>query len=316
VSRFIDVENKAEQVKSFFENLTTDINILENKTENYILLSSEKELLCSSKIKIPFEPKGETKVLRNAIQKELSLLNPSDNAVFCAEYGDPCSSRSDIENSLFYNLGISHFKNALTQTTPLYFQRKQQNEIRICNEDSFTFFYHYYFTFAKNLCFWWESVPICEWNKIPLNKVCSSTKAFEYFAAIKSHPQSVQCFSKTRKCNLGMKIQLFVPKKARFSNVASVMKPMIDGIISAFHASNKIDVQAVCTILNTDTRLFSSDEKTCLDSYPYVIPHKNTASVIWSPADDRLDYVFVEPIRVDDTTFSFSGKLFSIPCFM
>ena len=113
---------------------------------------------------------------------------------------------------------------------------------------------------------------------------------------------------------MGLKIELSIPRTASFTNVVNAMKPMIDGVICAFHTPDGIAVDEVSNLLNINKEVFSSAEKTCLGKCCYISPYRK--SVKWNPQDERLDYVVIEPMMVDDKEFSFSGKLFAIPCYM
>ena len=89
---------------------------------------------------------------------------------------------------------------------------------------------------------------------------------------------------------------------------------MIDGTICAFHTPNGIAVDEVSKLLNIDGEVFLSADKTCLGKWCYINPYRK--SIKWNPQDDRLDYVVIDPVVVDDREFSFSGQLFAIPCYM
>jgi len=113
---------------------------------------------------------------------------------------------------------------------------------------------------------------------------------------------------------LGLKIELSIPRTASFTNVVNAMKPMIDGVICAFHTPDGIAVDEVSKLLNINKEVFLSAEKTCLGKRCYISPYRK--SIKWNPQDERLDYVVIEPVIVDDEKFSFSGQLFAIPCYI
>lgn len=285
-------------------------------TNDYILLSADSEVLACTNIKIPFEPNSKQKSLRELLRANLKSLRPLGNNVFCAKYGSSSSQRPDIENALFYNIGSTAFCAALTRETSVYFLRAQPTEISPCDDTAFPYLYHYSWAPKSTQPYWREHDLICKWEHIPLAKVNSATKAADYFLSIKMHPQSVTCLNIDPCATLGLKIQLFVPKKARFSNVVAVMKPMIDGIVCAVHAPSGIAADQISSRLNVSEDLFLSSEKTCLGSHPYIRVGSGRNSVVWNPQDDRLDFVVIEPVSVDDDGFSFSGQIFAIPCYM
>jgi len=271
-------------------------------------------VMACSKIKIPFEPNPEQATFRELVQSKLKELRPLGDQILYAKYGCTSSQFTDIENALFYNIGSASFSAALSKETSVYFQRIQPNEI--CSFENWEFQYLYYYSWAPKgkHRYWWEHELICEWNNIPLEKVKSTLKATDYFLAIKQSPALVKCFEKDNETTLGLKIKLSIPRATSFTNVVSTMKPMIDGVICAFHTPDGIAVDEVSKLLNINKEVFLSAEKTCLGKRCYISPYRK--SIKWNPQDERLDYVVIEPVIVDDEKFSFSGQLFAIPCYI
>ena len=283
-------------------------------TKDYIVLSSNYGVMACSKIKIPFEPNPDQATLRELVQSKLKELRPLGNQILYAKYGCASSQFTDIENALFYNIGTASFSAALSKETSVFFQRIQPNEIYSFEDWEFQYLYYYSWAPKGKNRYWWEHELICEWNNIPLEKVNSNLKATDYFLAIKQSPALVKCFEKDNETTLGLKIKLSIPRAISFTNVVSTMKPMIDGVICAFHAPDGIAVDEVSNLLNINKEVFASAEKTCLGKHCYISPYRK--SVKWNPQDERLDYVVIEPVIVDDERFSFSGQLFAIPCYM
>ena len=292
----------------YFEPLLTVIEIAETYgfhsihdiifTKDYIVLSSDCEVMACSKIKISFEPSPAQLMFRKLMQSKLKALRPFDNQVLYAQYGCASSSFIDVENALFYNIGTASFRSVLSKETSVYFQKMQPYEIYGFDNWEFQYFYHYFWMPKGKYKNWWEKELICEWNDVPLKKVNSTSKATEYYMAIKQSPSLVKCFGNESKLALGLKIRLSIPKTAKFTNVVSAMKPMIDGTICAFHTPNGIAVDEVSKLLNIDGEVFLSADKTCLGKWCYINPYRK--SIKWNPQDDRLDYVVIDPVVVDD----------------
>ena len=283
-------------------------------TKDYIVLSSDCEVMACSKINIPFEPDPKQAIFRELIQSKLKALRPFGNQILYAQYGCASSQFTDVENALFYNLGAASFNAAISKETSVYFEKIQPNEICSLENWEFQYFYHYSWASKGKHSYRWEHQLICEWNNIPLVNINSNSKATDYFLAIKKTPELVKCFEDGNETTLGLKIKLSIPKTSSFTTVVSVMKPMIDGVICAFHTPEGIVVDEVSNLLNIDREVFLSTEKTCLGKCCYISPYRK--SVKWNPQDERLDYVVIEPIMVDDKEFSFSGQLFAIPCYI
>ena len=287
-------------------------------TDNYIVLSSGYEVMACSKIKIPFEPNREQVAFRKLLQSKLKALQPFEEQVLYARYGCALSQDTDVENALFYNIGAASFGAAACKETSVYFQRMQPNEVCGCESWEFQYLYHYSKEPKEKQRYWWEKELVCEWNNIILGKINSNSKALDYFLAIKTHSNLVKCVKEEKGRTLGLKIRLFIPKETKISNIVSIMKPMIDGVICAFHTpDSQIKTKEVSERLNIDEEVFLSSERTCLGKRCYVRPYNvSPRSVKWDPQDERLDYVFIEPVIVDDDEFSFSGEIFAVPCYM
>ena len=279
-------------------------------TKEYLVLSSDLEVMACSKIKIPFEPNPEQSAFRELIQSKLKALRPFGDQILYAQYGCAASQFTDVENALFYNMGTASFCAALSKETSVYFKRMQPNEICGCENWEFQYFYHYSWVPKGKYKYWWEKELICEWKDISLGRVNSTSKATDYFLAIKQSPELIQCFEEGSKTTLGLKIRVSIPKTARFRNVISIMKPMIDGVICAFHTPDGIAIEEVSKLLNINQEVFLSAEKTCLGKCCYISPYRK--SIKWNPQDERLDYVVIEPAMVNEEAFSFSGQLFAV----
>lgn len=291
---------------------TYDFNSIQDIifTKDYLILSSNREVMACSKIKIPFEPNLEQSIFREVMQSKLRALRSFGNQILYAQYGCITSQLTDIENALFYNLGAASFGATLGKETSVYFRRMQPKEIYECENLGFQYFYHYSQEPKGKYKRWWENEIVCEWKGIPLGKVNSTLKATDYFLAIKQSPELIKCFEDGSKTTLGLKIELSVPKTSSFTNVVGIMKSMIDGVICAFHTPDGIAAEEVSKLLNINKEVFLSTENTCLGKCCYISPYRK--SVKWNPQDERLDYVVIEPKITDDAAFSFSGQLFAI----
>ena len=65
----------------------------------------------------------------------------------------------------------------------------------------------------------------------------SSNKAVVYWRALRENPEKIHSYHKLQGSDFGVKIKLSVPK-TKTVNLTSVVKPMLDGIICAFHSAN------------------------------------------------------------------------------
>lgn len=278
--------------------------------DNYILFSSDRSFMICSNTKVPFEPNEAQKEIKQVIKKNVSKLNIPENFVFTAEYGTSESKVTDIENALFYNIGNKTFKEKVRENTALYIKRIPSNKIG----GSYKYVYNYSsfeqsYSNTKRL---WEKPVISEWTDIPLGVINSNTKPTDYFLALKKNNAKIKCHSKGYGGQFGLNIKLKIPRSARYSGIINIMKPMIDGIICAFHFPKGIDLDLICKISKISKELLESCEIACLDERRYVLPYNKNKSIKWDPSDDKLQEIFIEPTYIDGDEFYFSGQLFSI----
>ena len=309
--------NRGEYFRELFVAITlaelNDFRSLENIVyeKDYVVLSSKDEVMAFAKIKIPFEPNEAQKRFKSVLRSHINKMHSVPNQVLCAGYGSASPEILDVENALFNNVGVATFNEILTKESSVYFRRIQPNEISAFDDMDFSYVYHYLLCTKESINFWWDKEIICEWDKIPLVKVNSSTKVYEYYKAIKEYAELLRIYRDGSEVAWGMKIQLFVPRDVKMKHVPTIMKAMLDGIICALHTPKRIDIDKICKLLHADKEMFTDDQKTCLGERCYI--HSYRQGIKWDPQDEKLEYVSIEPVLVDDVTFSFSGQIFAIP---
>lgn len=284
---------------------------MDKSASAYFLVSTEDVITAYTNIRIPFAPNPCQAAFRESIRANLKAWQPCKNRILCAQYNCASAGAFDIENILFYNIGAAAFRSILTRETPVYFYRTLSNQKIYFKNTEFRDFYHYSFVPKGNLTYWWEHTLICKWTHVPLAKINSNAEALDYFLALKTHPELVNCFRNGINTILGLKLQVYLPKASNLPNIVCVMKSMIDGVICALHAPIGINAAEIGDLLNVDSGLFSSAKNTCLTEWCYIHPYLKS-SVKRNPQDDKLDYVVIEPIITDAESPSFSGQLFSV----
>lgn len=317
---FVDLDTLPEYFKLLTQvvRLTDKYNIgsirdLDYSTE-YILLASDSDVLLCTDINIPFEPNAKQKQLRDLLQTKLRKLHPFGDQILYARYGSAIPEYCDVENRLFYNIGSVAFEKCLSKETSVHIERMQSNEVFVEEGVGYKYIYRYEWCPKNNHKYWWEHDKICEWSKIPLENINSSVKPLDYYLAIKNHMNAVEIYKDGSSDAWGLKIKLYLPRKAKIKNVSCIMKAMIDGVICAFHTPDQLDAEEICVRLKIDKKVLLSAEKTCLGERCFVSPYLE--SVKWNPKDEFLDYVMIEPVIVDDEKIYYSGEIFSLPCYM
>lgn len=85
---------------------------------SYELLELPNEVALASDVRLPFEPKGELRAMRDDLRAALLRLRGDR---LWARFSGPAYGGYDLENVLFYNVGCSAFRNLAA--TSLYFEK-------------------------------------------------------------------------------------------------------------------------------------------------------------------------------------------------
>lgn len=180
--------------------------------------------------RLPFEPKGWLLDLRSAIGRSVEGLNASSSQVLYACYLSVDSSPCDAENVLFYNVGTSRFKNA--SQFGLLFERGFDIPPSAPSGQSRPHYQSYSlksqsaaperWVIGERLATWVAPLPMLK-------------EPARVWYAVRSRVVPANLLSSAYQGPFGLDMELHVPGRTGL-NVTSVMKPLLDGTISAFHS--------------------------------------------------------------------------------
>ena len=260
--------------------------------------------------RLPFEPKGWLVDMREQIRQDLRLLNLEKDHTFCAYYISSDNSFCDVENILFYNVGVSYFNN-LTKNG-LIFERvfKQPPEFQ---KFEFPHFQHY--SVGKNFFSYWKlEKELAKFSSAPIRHFSLDTKVDQiWYALKKGNVQSLDSLKTSQ--NFGLELKLNLNRETRLS---SILKVLLDGIISAFQShlndNNQFLFDKISERLETNPEqvreLLLNEDNAVLGKNKLI--HKRADSIQWNPKDDGLVKVQVFPKYSDSEYTTFSGKIFSV----
>lgn len=261
--------------------------------------------------RLPFAPKGWLADMREQIRQDLKSLNLKVGNTFCACYVSSDNRFCDVENVLFYNVGMSNFNN-LTKNG-LIFERvfKEPPEFQKLR---FPHLQHY--SVEENFSSYWEpEKELAQFSSLPINHWSQSTKIDHIWYALKKG--NIETFDslKTQQ-SFGLEIKLNMNKKVRIS---SILKVLLDGITCAFqsHLNNddQILFDKISQRLGTDSKqireLLIDEDNTILGKNKLI--HKfGMDGIQWNPKDDALVKIQIFPKYSDSKQVTFSGKLYSV----
>ncbi len=240
-------------------------------------------------VRLPFEPKGEVKRMRDELRGRLGELASDGSDVLHAVYASSASEFVDVENVLVYNVGAA----CLGAATRRGLRFERAFELPRSPELGFEPRHYYRYELASVDCgfaSWEEGTRCASWSSVPVPPLSGSTKVADLWLRLR---QSAQV---SRPLDAGVPFSLRLEVSADGApRPAAFVKPLFDAAICALHvydgnadalaeASRRIapvvgmTPQAVADVLRADAVAVLGKRRT-------VVPYRE--GVKWDPADDR-----------------------------
>jgi hypothetical protein len=274
----------------------------------FILRSAATLVEAWSVKRLPFEPKDWLLDFRAALRGELARLDRTSPSCLHAAHTSADMSKCDVENACLYNVGLGAFRGLGAD--------------RVCVERAYELppsspgdlvgpaahHYRYEVTGEAHPRHWQSTRVVAAWSDVAL--ATPLTPAGVWWSMCRS--SSVDALSTSDAVPLGIKVRVGSPAPAR--SLIQVMKVVLDGVISAFHAHSgsdgdeatarltvaldQRDVSVRAALRNTDRNVLG--ERMLL--WPFRI------GLQWNPADDRLVSIQLEAVDADRLTVT--GELY------
>lgn len=276
---------------------------------NYTHHVDSKSVQVWSRTRLPFEPKGWLKDLREQIRQDLKHLKLGREGVLYASYVSSEKRFCDVENVLFYNVGPNKFDN-LTKNG-LIFERGFAEPPKL---DKFSFPHFQQYSIEKNsFSYWKPENELAAFSSASVN-FSNNTKVDDVWYSLKRGNIKSLNSAKIPQY-FGLNIEVNSNKKMKIS---SILKVLLDGIISAFQCHLNNDTPSLFDV--TSKRLGIDSEKVkelLLDKKNAILGsgkliHKRSDSIQWNPKDDGLVAVEIIPKYSNSIHTTFSGNLFSV----
>lgn len=259
------------------------------------------------------------KELRTEVQNALRSLPTNEGKLLSACFGCTEHDNIDTENALFYNFAAP-VGNATKHG--VFFSRYSVEDTNalLTGLGKAGFRYYYKYTIEPNEPeeFFVNRRGV-EWTEIPIRPLYGGQRAFGFFEALRSNPESF--FKPTLKeitGNFGIDIKIKSPD-TKLISIDKIMKPMLDGVVSAFHKlPTDISIDKICTptrsLAHGDherlRRLLLQERNAILPPYKFVVPYREN-SLIWSPQDNNLTEARIS-IKYGADQWSFSGIIYEL----
>ncbi len=283
-------------------------------SENCKIISDDGMIQAFSKERIPYQPQDWRKEFRNALRCALSQLKITAEGQYlmACYYGTGIGS-FDLENVLFYNIGSAPFRpfaaNRIfaencshqgTETTDEGAKFPHRYVYKICDSENQT-------------DFWGKHTLAAEWESLSVPVSLSSNKAVVYWRALRENPGKVHSYHNLQGSNFGVKIKLSVPK-TKTVNLTTVVKPMLDGVICAFHSADQClqkESSLIASRLGVPKQQLLSTDNDILGACRFIYPYREN-SVKWNPQDNRCFAFEIEAEHNNDGSCRFSGGIYDL----
>lgn len=238
-----------------------------------------------------------------------------DNEVLLASYAESSPKRKyDLENRLFYNIGSGAFSGIFC-TYP-----KEAAFVAASKPNNGQYIYKYKVVSEEEAKEYLEGKTlIVKWQDIPIGpKQGKDDKPDRYYEAIRRETDSIKIMIDDPKPDhildrapFGIKIELTVPgsNKRLRPQPASVMKPLLDGVICAFHGEDgektKEAVKKRFGLEKNNNELFEASNLNIFGNHNYL-----TKSNRWNPEDDRLQFGWIIVNSSEGEKYKMSGSIY------
>ena len=284
---------------------------------NYYINADKSQVEAWSTIRLPFEPKGWMLDMRNSLKHAVKKLESDESTGLYAEYTSNERDLCDVENILIYNVGTGTFRNLCRRN--LCFERRISAVPPAPLAD--TKMNHYYsYSIVNNpnaFKVWKKKDGLASFDDVTCPSLKGSNKPHRYWYAMKNANITV---STENAITQKFGIQLHVKSPVGTTvNLVCAIKPLLDGVISAFHVSQQLpDNLTLERLANSLKQKVNEIKELLMDSRYAVLGSRNLVTsyrkgIKWNPADDLC--LTVE-ITIDDCLDSsewwMSRQLFSI----
>lgn len=241
-----------------------------------------------------------------------------DNEVLLASYAESSPKRKyDLENRLFYNIGSGAFSGIFC-TYP-----KEAAFVAASKPNNGQYIYKYKVVSEEEAKEYLEGKTlIVKWQDIPIGpKQGKDDKPDRYYEAIRRETDSIKIMIDDPKPDhildrapFGIKIELTVPgsNKRLRPQPASVMKPLLDGVICAFHGEDGEKTKEAVQKRFQESGLkdekiekfFEASNLNIFGNHNYL-----TKSNRWNPEDDRLQFGWII-VKREGEKYKMSGSIY------
>jgi hypothetical protein len=266
--------------------------------------------------RLPFESNtSDIKSVKKELKTKLLHLDVSVNNKLKAIYISEEKDFVDVENVLFYNVGICAFPKKLKE---IHFERKFSSPKK-CSERNKLFNHYCEYELVQQISSAIkEDKILAKWEDVKFSKIRSNDKAESFWYNFKKQSDKIKIIKKSNAdSNFGIELFVKKPNKDK-KNVFNLVKPMLDGLICSFH-NQKVVNNSLIDILHdrlgcekSQIQKFLEDKKKSPLWEKEILKNYGKKSIKWNPADDVCTNVRLVIDTSKDNDWHFSGTIFLI----
>ena len=262
-----------------------------------------------SQMRLSFEPMGHSLRFRTALRQALSGLIATGRDGLRAEFASTSRDLVDVENVLFYNVGAASF--AHTDRSLLLFERSGEVPPPPNGSGACAHFHRYEVSTEPSWRHWVETDVAADFGPTPIPALASLAPMAGIWQAVRSGPAGESHLG-FGSYPLGLTVDISAPREV---HLASVMKPLIDGVIAAFHAHDGSDGAELAQRVADPLFLDQHEVRTLLDGSERAVLGRRRllwrrgAGVQWNPGDDLLQAALLRATTNTGTGWSIAGRI-------
>lgn len=262
-----------------------------------------------SQKRLPFEPTGDSLRFRTALRNALSDLVVTGHAGLQAEFASTSLDLVDTENVLFYNVGPSSFVRA--DRSALLFERSHDVPSPPIGSAVGPHFHRYEVAADPRWRHWVEAEVLATFGPTLVPALGSLTPMAGIWHAVRASRVG-EVRSGEAGNRFGMIVDVSAPREV---HLAAVVKPLIDGIVAAFHAHDGSDGAELARRVADTLSLDPGEVHSLLDGSERAVLGRRRllwrrgAGVQWNPGDDLLQAALLRATTHTGTGWSIAGRI-------
>jgi hypothetical protein len=254
----------------------------------YVVRGDGRRVEFWTKIRLPFEPKDALLNARNDLRLALRSLKPRPGQSLQATYASAERSFCDVENVLFYNVGPATFGGLAG--SGISFDRSWSPVPPLSGDTPMAHYHCYQLVDALPVR---PDAPLWQ-SRFPLPPLSSSIKPHSIW-----WEASRAAASPSVSLNESFELKVLLGTPTPIPNLATIIKPLLDGLISAFHIDSQADGDVIQRLAaktgwpeDEIRRRLTQPTAPLLGARRLVSAYRNF--VKWNPADELCERCTVQ----------------------